>query len=473
MNEKNILVIWAWWAWKELLDEINKNSDLKINICWFLDDNKSLVWDKYKNVPVLWTISELNFYIEEKNISEIYICIPSAQWETIRKIVNVCNKSKIFFKIIPSTYELLTWKAKLEWLKELDLEDLLWRTINETHTDKLVNYFDEKTILITWWAWSIGSELVRQVNQLKPKLVIIFDWWENGIYDIQMEFRNHNIKWNIKYIIWDIKNKWKVEKIFNKYKPNIVYHAAAYKHVPLMEENYSEAIENNIIWTKIIAEAAHNSWSSHFVLISTDKAVKPSSMMWTTKRIAEMFILDLNKTSNTTFSAVRFWNVFNSRWSVVPLFVNQIKKWWPITITDKEIVRYFMTIWEAVYLILQSTLLSKNEWELFVLDMWEPIKIVDLAESLIRFFWLKPYDDIKMDYVWLRPWEKIREELTTDSENIEKTSIEKLYKIKKEKLNNDNLYLEIDKILDYSKRWDINKIEKIFAQIILDYKKYN
>lgn len=471
MSKNKILIIWAWWAWKELLDEIHKNKDLDIDICWLLDDDKSLTWTNYKNVKVLWTISDLNSTIENFNINKIYICIPSAEWELIRKIVNICTKTKVSFKIIPSTYELLTWKAKLEWLKNLDLEDLLWRSLNHSNPEKLINYFDNKTILITWWAGSIWSELVRQVNQLKPKLVIIFDWWENGIYDIQIEF--NKIEGNVKYVVWDIKNKRRLEEIFEIYKPDIIYHAAAYKHVPLMEDNFSEAIENNIIWTKLVADTSAKYWAEHFILISTDKAVKPSSLMWTTKRIAEIYILGLNKKSKTNFSAVRFWNVFNSRWSVIPLFVKQIKEWWPITITDKNIVRFFMTIWEAVYLILQSTLLSKTEWKLFILDMGEPIKIVELAESLVRFFWLTPYKDIEFNFIGLRPWEKLQEELVTDLEDIKKTSIDKLFKISNNQLNkNNNSEKIITEIINHSKNWNISEIQKLFPKIILDYKQY-
>lgn len=470
---KNILIIGAGEAWKEILESIWDNNQLDFNIKWFIDDDNKKKWTSIKWIKVLGKISDTPNFIEKLNIREILICMPSAQWETIRKIIKICNQFKISFKIIPSKYELLTWEASIKWIQNIDLDDLIWRSIIKSETKNLIEYIKDKTILVSWGAWSIWSELVRQIASFKPKTLIVFDWWENWIYDLQMDIKIQQITWNIEYIIWDIKNEKKLNRIFKKYKPEIVYHAAAYKHVPLMEDNFSEAVLNNIKWTKILAEISLKYNVNRFVLVSTDKAVKPSSIMWATKRVAEMTILNLNKTNKTFFSAVRFGNVFNSRWSVVPLFQKQIARWWPITVTDKNVVRYFMTISEAVYLILQSSTFSRNIWELFLLDMWEPVKILDLAESVIRFYWYKPYKDIDIKITWLRPWEKLKEELYTNNERFEKTIVNKLFKV----TNSDLLDNTFDNILDdivlYAEEYNKKKIEECFKKLILDYKKYD
>jgi len=414
---KNILIVGAGRAGEKLVRDINATPALKLRVVGFIDD------DRYKrnalihNVKVFGSVELIPSLVEKFGVDKIFIAIPSANSEDVKKIVKFCKQTNAEIKILPKMDHLLSTQVEISLLRNLNIEDLLGREqvqLDMAHLNTMIN---EKTILVTGAGGSIGSELCMQIAKFKPKMIIMADYCELFMYELEMKFKEAHPDIAFYPKILDVRNQEKVNAVFEMYHPQIVFHAAAYKHVPMMEYNPNEAIETNIKGTKIVAEAAMNYKADKFVMISTDKAVNPTNVMGASKRIAEMVVTDLSKKStHTQFISVRFGNVLGSNGSVIPLFRKQIEERKDITVTHPDIIRYFMSIPEACQLVLQAGSMGEGG-EIFVLDMGEPVKIVDLAKEMIRLAGLVLDRDIKITFSGLRPGEKLYEELFSDKED--------------------------------------------------------
>lgn len=423
-RKKNTMIIGAGSAGRLLIDEIyNKNSGFEGKVVCVIDDNKNLEGTYFREIPICGNRKTIVKNAEKYNVDEIIIAIPSASKEEISKIVDECQKTKCKINILPSIYLSITKNNKKLFnnVRPLSYEDFLGRNQIVVNNDEITNNIKDKIVLVTGGGGSIGSELCRQIAAAEPKTLIIFDIYENNAYDIQQElFRNYpNL--DLHTIIGSVRDYDRLEKVFVELKPEMVFHAAAHKHVPLMEVSPNEAIKNNCLGTLNTAKLADKYKVKKFVLVSTDKAVRPTNVMGASKRICEMIIQSYDKISkNTDYVAVRFGNVLGSNGSVIPLFLKQIENGGPVTVTHKEMRRFFMTIPEAVSLILQASVYAEGG-EIFVLDMGQPVKIYDLAEKLIRFKGYEPNKDIEIKITGLRPGEKLYEERLMDEEGMKKT----------------------------------------------------
>lgn len=425
------LIVGAGKAGQLLAENIDKNKLSGVEIVGFIDDDKSKVGKKVGKYSVLGSIIELGSIIKNETVEELIIAIPSSRGVTIRSIIEASYQNKVIYKILPRSAEVLAQKFNedyLRYLRKILPEDLLGSEVNKSDHPILKAALKNETVLITGAAGSIGSELSRQIVAHGAKRVVLYDWWENGIFNLQNQIKEIHPHANVEYVIGDVKNRRKLTALMERVKPTSVFHAAAYKHVPLMESNASEAILNNIVGTRCVAEVAIKSKVSKFILVSTDKAVNPTNVMGASKRSAEEIINILSSCQATTrFSVVRFGNVINSNGSAIPIFQQQIAKGGPVTVTHKDITRYFMTIPEAVHLILQAWRLGENN-DLFVLDMGEPIKIYDLAKLLIALEGYIPDQEISIKITGLRPGEKLYEELLVQQEEVSSTKIDKVFK---------------------------------------------
>ncbi|AIF53704.1 nucleoside-diphosphate sugar epimerase/dehydratase [Pelosinus sp. UFO1] len=421
-----VLIIGAGDAGAMIAREINHRYYDTKRLIGFIDD------DQYKNKQQLFGAAVLgNRYnikniVIEKQIDEIIIAMPSAGGGAIREIIHECKQTKCILKILPGMYELIDGDVTIQQLRNVEVEDLLGRDPVKLDVEQIAGYLKGKRVLVTGAGGSIGSELCRQIAKISPSSLTLLGKGENSIYEINSELREKFSKLDIEPIIADVRDKERIHSIFSQVKPQVVFHAAAHKHVPLMESQPMEAVRNNIFGTKTVAEAADEFGAEAFVMISTDKAVNPTSVMGATKRVAELIIQNLSKRSNTKFVAVRFGNVLGSRGSVIPLFKKQIAKGGPITITHPDMQRYFMTIPEASQLVLQAGAIAKGG-EVFVLDMGEPVKIIDMACDLIELSGLVPHEDIKIKFSGLRPGEKLFEELLTAEEGTASTKHQKIF----------------------------------------------
>ena len=434
------LVIGAGSVGKVVIDECRYNKDNKHHVVVMVDDDKNKIGGMFSNIPVKGPISEINKVIDYYQIEEVIIAIANLKEERLHEILNLLSSSNVRIKRMPLLSEMQGPNDRR--MIDVDLDDLLNRDPIILDNHQVYEMLYGKTVLVTGAGGSIGSELVRQIFKTHPKTLVLFDIYENSTYDIQMELvrkiRQENIKdIELVTLIGSTYNEVRVEQIFKKYRPDYIYHAAAYKHVPLMEDSPAEAIRTNVIGTYNVAMMADKYQAKKMVLVSTDKAVRPTNVMGATKRFAEMIIQHFAKESKTTaYAAVRFGNVLGSNGSVVPLFKKQIEAGGPVTITDKRIIRYFMTIPEAVSLILQCGLFAMGG-EIFILDMGKPVKILNLAERLIRQAGLVPYVDIDIIETGLRPGEKLFEELLIDKENQIETKNKKIFIEPRNKSNND------------------------------------
>lgn len=443
---KNIVIIGAGVAGRDVLREIQSNPSLKIEVTGFIDDDASKQGKKIDGFRVLGFGKDLKKIISSKKIEEVIIAIPSAEGESIARYVKICTEAKIEFRIVPRVIEIIEGRAKLESLRKVKVEDLLGRPVVSADVKTLKNFFLNRKILITGAAGSIGSELTRQIAAYKPNELILIDWWENGVFALKNEINNLYPNNNFNFIIANIQDHSKIESIFEKYKPDYVFHAAAYKHVPLMEEFPDEAVKNNVFGTFNLAQTAKKIGVKKFIIISTDKAANPVNIMGATKLIAEGISKMLNS-SETRFISVRFGNVLDSHGSVVQIFRKQIEEGGPVTITDKKMTRYFMTIPEAVNLILKAAFLGEGG-ELFVLDMGKPVKIVRLAELMIRLSGYIPGKDIKIIYSGKRKGEKINETLFNKHEELVSTREGKIFVSRNTGFEKDRLLSFIQKMKD-------------------------
>jgi len=431
-NPIKIFIIGAGDAAHKLLKVLKKTGSLNSNyqIAGFIDDDQNKIGKEIEGIKIMGPISNLPKLIKEYQVLELFIAIPSAQSQLIRKVVEIAQKENVKSKIIPRTVDIIRGLVRFEQVREIKPQDLLGRPVVKHDLTIASEKVKDKVILITGAAGSIGSELAKQMAILKPQKLICFDWWENGVFSLKQKLKQYDFS-EIKYVIGNIQDKIKVDQVIADYGPDVIFHAAAYKHVPLMEENIGEAVKNNVVGTENLAEAAIRHRVKDFVLISSDKAINPSSVMGATKRITEKLMYIYADKNSTKFTGVRFGNVLSSNGSVVPLFEEQIRGGGPITITDPEMVRYFMTIEEAVQLIIQSWTLGENG-EIFVLDMGEPIKIKDLAKDLIMAYGYVPEKDIKIEITGFRPGEKLFEEIVLSKEKVIKTKHPKIFVVQKE-----------------------------------------
>lgn len=455
----NVMIIGGGEAANILIKEINscvnvKDKDIKCVI----DDSTGKQNRYIQGIKVVGTRYEIKECAKKYSIDEIIIAMPSANRKDISEIVTICKETNCEVKILPGIYQLMNGEVNISKLRDVEIEDLLGRDQINVDLDYIMDYVKNQTVLITGGGGSIGSELCRQIASHNPKQLIIVDIYENNAYDIQQEILSKYPELDLKVLIASIRNDYRINNIFETYKPNIVYHAAAHKHVPLMEDSPNEAIKNNVLGTWNTVRAACRYKVDKFVLISTDKAVNPTNIMGASKRICEMIVQTYNNRSKTEFVAVRFGNVLGSNGSVIPLFKKQIEEGGPVTVTHPDIIRYFMTIPEAVSLVLQAGGYA-NGGEIFVLDMGEPVKIVDLATNLIKLSGLKPDEDIKIEFTGLRPGEKLFEELLMDEEGLEETANKKIHIGKPIDFDENKFLNQLEelKVLCYDETVDIRK----------------
>ena len=417
---RRVLIAGAGTSGAVILKEMQTSPYAEGYVVCFVDDDKNKVGKILNGVPIAGKREDIPRLVEKYKVDEIYIAMPSAPAKDRKEIIEISRETGCRVKILPGIYQLLNGEVSVGKLREVEIEDLLGREPVRVNMDEILDYVRGKVVLVTGGGGSIGSELCRQIAGHQPKQLIVFDVYENNAYDLQQELKEKFPGLNLVVLIGSVRNTHRVESVFEKYRPEIVYHAAAHKHVPLMEDSPNEAIKNNVFGTYKTAKAADKYGTKRFVLISTDKAVNPTNIMGASKRMCEMVVQMMNVKSKTDFVAVRFGNVLGSNGSVIPLFKKQIEQGGPVTVTHPEIIRYFMTIPEAVSLVLQAGAYAKGG-EIFVLDMGEPVKILDLAKNLIRLSGYEPDEDIPITFTGLRPGEKLYEELLMDEEGLQDT----------------------------------------------------
>jgi len=463
-NKKNVLIIGGGEAGSLLVKEYKSNPESDSMPVAILDDDKLKQGLQLNGVKIVGTTEDFKKAAKKYEIEEAVIAIPSADNKIIRKILEKAKDTNVKMRTLPSIYNLADGKVKISQIRDVSIEDLLGREEVKLHIEDLENLITDKSILVTGGGGSIGSEICRQVCKFNPSRLNIVDVYENNAYQLELDLKKQYPTVEINLIIASVRDIERLDEVFGKYKPQIVFHAAAHKHVPIMENNPKEAVKNNIFGTYNMVNVSKSHKVEKFVMISTDKAVNPTNVMGATKRLSEMIVQSQKEKSSTDFVAVRFGNVLGSNGSVIPLFKKQIKEGGPVTITHEEIIRYFMTIPEAAQLVLQAGAMAKGG-EIFILDMGEPVKILDLAKNLIHLSGFKPYEDIPIEITGLRPGEKLYEELLLDKENNiatkhEKIFIEKPEEIKTEDIKEflENINLNIANMEDQQVKEEIKKV---------------
>ena len=446
----NVMVIGAGEAGNSLIREMNTSRYIQKSVMCVIDDDVTKVGNYIHGVKVVGGRDKIIEAAAEYDIDEILIAMPSAPRKQLKEILDICKQTTCDLKTLPGTYQLVNGEVNVSQLRKVDVTDLLGREPIEVDLESIMGYVKNKVILVTGGGGSIGSELCRQLATHRPKLLIILDIYENNAYDVQQELMRKYPELNLKVLIASVRNTARMNDIFETYHPDIVYHAAAHKHVPLMEDSPNEAIKNNVMGTWKVADAALRNHAEKFVLISTDKAVNPTNIMGATKRICEMIVQSYDRKGDTDFVAVRFGNVLGSNGSVIPLFKKQIEAGGPVTVTHPRIIRYFMTIPEAVSLVLQAGAYAKGG-EIFVLDMGEPVKILDLAENLIRLSGYVPGEDINIEFTGLRPGEKLYEEMLMKEEGMQDTANKLIHIGKPIEFDEDEFYEKLEELKKESK----------------------
>jgi len=465
---KRFLIVGAGNAGEALLREIHRMPVAQYEVVGFIDDDPIKKGTNIHGIPVLGTVEQLPEVCEERNIEEIAIAMPSSSHQQLRRVIQVCEGTKIRFRTVPSITDIASGKFRVSQIRDVDINDLLGRETVQLDLDLIEAFAKDKTILVSGAGGSIGSEMCKQLCNFTPKLLLLIEQAENPLFYIERELHKQFPAVLIKALICNITDRTRVDEIFENYKPQVVIHAAAHKHVPLMELNAGEAIKNNIVGTQVVADAADNSGTANFVMISTDKAVNPTSIMGSSKRIAEMYIQDLNRTSETHFVTVRFGNVLGSEGSVVPIFKKQIAEGGPITVTHPEMKRYFMTIPEASQLVLQAATMGKGG-EIFVLDMSEPVKIVDLARELITLSGFRPGEDIEMVFTGPRVGEKLFEELSIEGEDMQRTRHPKISIWKNIPMDREGLRAGINELVNIAKAQNNSQIVQKIKELVPEY----
>lgn len=472
----NVLIVGAGQAGQLIAKNIADDKQSALKVVGFVDDDKAKQTKRLQGVKVLGVVEDIRKVVESQAVQEVIIAIPSERGETIRRIVDRTIGLRATYKILPRSSEVLLQdfdKDYLQYVRQVQPEDLLGGGLVKADQDRIRHHMQGQVVMITGAAGSIGSELSRQVAAYGAKKLIYYDWWENGMFELHAEIMEKHPEGDYQFIIGDIKDRKKVDQVMRKFKPTTVFHAAAYKHVPLMEHNAVEAIKNNIIGTKTVAEVAIKHKVDKFILVSSDKAVNPTNIMGATKRAAEKVIHILaDSQQHTKFAAVRFGNVINSNGSAIPIFKKQIGRGGPVTVTHKDITRYFMTIPEAAHLILQAWIMGDNK-ELFALDLGDSVRIYDLARLLIALEGYVPDEDIGVDIIGLRPGEKLYEEVLISDEDTSPTDVKKVFRVKN--------YLNFDKfaflnnlnlMVDFIEHEGLNTVEirERLKQMVSTYK---
>lgn len=431
-----------------LIKEISNSAYINKKVICIIDDDRAKKGSYIHGVKIMGNRYDIPRLAEQYNIQEIIIAMPSASPKEMKGILDICKETGCELKRLPGIYQLVNGDVSVAKLKDVDVNDLLGRDPIEVDLSSIMDYVSEKVVLVTGGGGSIGSELCRQIAGHNPRQLIIVDIYENNAYELQNELRRNYPNLNLKVLIASVRNTKRMDLIFEKYRPDIVYHAAAHKHVPLMEESPNEAVKNNVLGTWKVVQAADKWKVKRFVMISTDKAVNPTNIMGATKRICEMIIQTYNNRSETEFVAVRFGNVLGSNGSVIPLFKKQIEQGGPVTVTHPDIIRYFMTIPEAVSLVLQAGAYAKGG-EIFILDMGEPVKIADLARNLILLSGHKPNEDIQIEFTGLRPGEKLYEEMLMAEEGMQNTANKLIHIGKPIKMDEEKFMMQLENLQNY------------------------
>ena len=467
-KEERVMIVGAGAAGQVLIKELHNSPKVRSRVCCAIDDNPYKKGKLLEGVPIVGNRYDIPEMAEKYGISRIIFAIPAASGKNRKEILNICKGTDCHLQTVPAVYQLVNGEVKVSRLRDVEISDLLGREQIKVNNEEIFAAIQGKVILVTGGGGSIGSELCRQIAHAEPKQLIIFDIYENNAYEIQQELKRKYPELDLIVLIGSVRNRNRITSVMEKYRPHTVFHAAAHKHVPLMEDSPNEAIKNNVMGTYKTATAAAAAGVKKFVLISTDKAVNPTNIMGASKRLCEMVVQMMNRQCpGTDFVAVRFGNVLGSNGSVIPLFKKQIAEGGPVTVTDKNIIRYFMTIPEAVSLVLQASYYAKGG-EIFVLDMGEPVRIDDMARNLIRLFGYTPDVDIMVEYTGLRPGEKLYEELLMDEEGLQNTENELIH-IGKPIQMDDEWFKDKLKELDKASRQETDRMKEIVAEIVPTY----
>ncbi len=467
-DKNNVMIIGAGDAGRALVTEFNYSSYISDSVVCVIDDNPVKKGKRLCGIPIVGSRNDIPEAVKKYNVNKIIYAIPSASAQTRKDILNICAQTNCQVQTVPGMYQLVNQEVSVSKLRKVDAQDLLGRDPIKVNLNEIFNYISGKVVMVTGGGGSIGSELCRQIASAHPKQLIIFEIYENNAYDIQMELLRTHPDLNLEVLIGSVRNTARLDYVLGHYHPELVFHAAAHKHVPLMEDSPNEAIKNNVFGTYKMAQAAAKYGVKRFVLISTDKAVNPTNIMGASKRLCEMVVQMMNRESNTEFVAVRFGNVLGSNGSVIPLFKKQIEAGGPVTVTHPDIIRYFMTIPEAVSLVLQAGYYAKGG-EIFVLDMGEPVKIDTMARNLIRLSGYEPDVDIEVKYTGLRPGEKLFEELLMKEEGLQDTE-NKLIHIGKPIVMDDELFKLQLRRLEKAYKEEAPNMKEIVSEIVPTYK---
>ena len=454
-------------AGQVLIKELTNGKRVHTKVCCVIDDNPNKLGRVLEGIPIVGNRYDILEMVKKYRINHIIYAIPATTGKNRKDILNICKETDCKLQTVPSVAQLINGEVSVSRVRDVEITDLLGRAQVKVNNDEILAAIRNQVVMVTGGGGSIGSELCRQIAKAKPKRLIIFDIYENNAYEIQQELRRAYPQLELIVLIGSVRNSNRINQVMHTYKPEVVYHAAAHKHVPLMEDSPNEAIKNNVMGTYKAAAAAAKTGVKKFVLISTDKAVNPTNIMGASKRLCEMVVQMMNRKTQTEFVAVRFGNVLGSNGSVIPLFKKQIAQGGPVTVTDKNIIRYFMTIPEAVSLVLQASYYAQGG-EIFVLDMGDPVRIDDMARNLIRLSGYIPDVDIPIIYTGLRPGEKLYEELLMDEEGLQDTANEMIH-IGHPIEMDDELFEEKLRLLDKASRQDSARIKEIVAEIVPTY----
>ena len=471
-GQERILIVGAGDAGEVISREIIKRCDLG-TLIGFIDDDKEKIGKRIHNRIVFGSVKEINDVLEKEQINTVIIAIPTASGKQIKRIVDNIKNKKVKIKILPGLYELVDEKVSVSRIRNIRIEDLLGREPVDLNLEEISGYLEGRRVMVTGGGGSIGGELARQICRFGPRSLILLDHSENGLFHINLELERKwaGVEMEIELVVADIRDREKMDKIFKKYVPEVVFHVAAHKHVPMMEFHPDEAVMNNIIGTKNVGELAEKYGAERVVMISTDKAINPTSVMGASKRVAEMVVKDLGNKNKTKFVAVRFGNVLESNGSVIPMFKQQIAEGGPVTVTDREVKRYFMTLPEAGQLVIQAGALGKGG-EVFVLDMGEPVRVLDMAEELIRLSGLEVGEDVEIKIVGLRPGEKMFEEMMTEEERsgvLGDSGHEKIFIAKVEEVEGEKLEKDIKELERLAKEMDAEGIVRKLQEMVPSY----
>ena len=471
---KNLLIIGAGGTGEKISREIRDNANLKYNVVGYVDDNPAKLNKMIHGIPVMGNSPQIVNICKRVHAEELLIAIPSATSEQMRAIVSYCKETDIPYKTLPSLGELIDGKISVNAIRDVAYRDLIGREVIQLDQGSIGSYLSGTCVLVTGAGGSIGSELCRQICRFRPKILILYERAESPLYDIELELKSSYPDVDIKPTLADIRDRKCLENIFDLHKPNVVFHAAAYKHVPMLEIQPWEAITNNVLGTRNVVEVAKAFNVGRFVMVSTDKAVRPTNIMGSSKRIGELIVQahSKKKDNKTRFMIVRFGNVVGSVGSVIPLFKKQIEKGGPVTVTHPEVTRFFMTIPEASQLILQAGSMGSGG-EIFILEMGQSLKIIDIAKDLIRLSGFQPDVDIPIEFIGLRPGEKLYEELITEGEGIVPTSHDKIMVLRGNGYDSNRLNHCVDSLIDLAQNRNASQIQELIKELVPEYQPQN